>query len=210
MCIYVNYSYVLNEKDLKEACFQAVYTLDHFKKRRLLISLVYPLLMYLVLLRSDSFVITTFFYVVLVIFFYFYYYQYTLYKTKKRDLNIAKEWQNSFSVEAAEEYLSILYNGVEQKISWGEIVVFTETKDNIILYLSPRTLNFIIFKKRSSFSRKRTPKILFFYKKEIKQKKLMLFLITNKEIEWLLFTATTLFIYYQVHCVLVECKKSFS
>lgn len=69
MCIYVNYSYVLNEKDLKEACFQAVYTLDHFKKRRLLISLVYPLLMYLVLLRSDSFVITTFFYVALVIFF---------------------------------------------------------------------------------------------------------------------------------------------
>lgn len=68
----------------------------------------------------------------------------TLYKTKKRDLNIAKEWQNSFSVEVAEEYLSILYNGVEQKISWGEIVAYSETKDNIILYLSPRTLDIII------------------------------------------------------------------
>ena len=108
MCIYVNYSYVLNEKDLKEACFQAVYTLDHFKKRRLLISLVYPLLMYLVLLRSDSFVITTFFYVALVIFFYFYYYQYTLYKTKKRDNSINKRQRYSSWVEAGEEYVSIL------------------------------------------------------------------------------------------------------
>ena len=170
MCIYVNYSYVLNEKDLKEACFQAVYTLDHFKKRRLLISLVYPLLMYLVLLRSDSFVITTFFYVALVIFFYFYYYQYTLYKTKKRDLNIAKEWQNSFSVEAAEEYLSILYNGVEQKISWGEIVAFTETKDNIILYLSPRTLNFIILKKEVHFQEKEPQKFYSFIKKKLNEK----------------------------------------
>ena len=114
----MNYSYVLNEKDLKEACFQSVYTLDHFKKRRLLISLVYPLLMYLVLFRSDSFVITTFFYFALVSFFFFYYYQYTLYKTKKRELNIGQEWQNSFSSEATEEYLSILYDGVDKKRRW--------------------------------------------------------------------------------------------
>lgn len=166
----MNYSYVLNEKDLKEACFQSVYMLDHFKKRRLLISLVYPLLMYLVLFRSDSFVITTFFYLALVSFFFFYYYQYTLYKTKKRELNIGQEWQNSFSSEATEEYLSILYDGVDKKIRWEEVVAHTETKDNIILYLSPRTLDFIVLKKEDNFQKKEPKKFYSFIKKKLNKR----------------------------------------
>lgn len=161
----MKYSYVLNEKDLKEACFQAVYTLDHFKKRRILISLLYPLLMYLILFHSDSFIITTFFYFGLVLFIYFYYYQHILYETKKRDLNKGDKWQNSFSAEATEDFLSILYEGVDITITWEEIVNYSETKDNIILYLSPRTLDFIILKKEADFQEQDPEKFYSFLKK---------------------------------------------
>lgn len=164
----MKYSYVLTEEDLKEACYKSVFALNSFKRKRIILSLFYPLLIYLILFRQNTFVLTTFSYCFLVIFIYFYFYQKMLFKSKKRYLNKGEKWQDHVSTEVTEEYLFICHDGIERRVRWENIITFYETPKNIILYLSPNRLEFMVIKKEVFPQRKEDKKYFSFLKKKLK------------------------------------------
>lgn len=145
------YTFFLTEKDFKEACFKSVVALKHFKKRRLIFSLTTSLLIFARLFQSTDFLLSaTISYFILVLIMYFYLYQNLLFKRKKSVLGIKKNQQFKLNIEVNDDSIVYTRRGTERSIHWSDLVAVHETKNNIILYLSPTKLDFLIIKKEVS------------------------------------------------------------
>lgn len=144
----LNYSYQINEKDVKKASFQSVKVLKKMRRKRLFVSFVYPMLMLLYgfITKTDP-VITFVMYILMVSAFYFYLYQLTLFNRMKQSKGKSKKCVENKTTTLTQNQIIVATNGVEQMYDWEQIEQVYETKENIILYLTGKQLNFIIIKK---------------------------------------------------------------
>lgn len=144
----MSYQYTITEKDLKEAIKQSSSVLPRFKRRHLLFSFVYPTPLLLFMLNFDKIkAVILGLYGLVVAFFYFYYYPILHYWTIKSRLNKPRKWQDKKRITLVDNHILVTTNGVEQMYDWEQIEKVYETKENIILYLTGKQLNFIIVKK---------------------------------------------------------------
>lgn len=171
----MNYQYTITEKDLKEATKQSSSVLPRFKRKHFLFSFVYPAPLLLFMLNFDNIkTVILGLYGLVVAFFYFYYYPILHYWTIKSRLNKPRKWQDKKEITLVDHHILLTTNGIEQMYDWEQIEKVYETKENIILYLTGKQLNFIIVKKprNKELSTERT-KFFSFLKKQLQEHNLL-------------------------------------
>lgn len=108
-------------------------------------------------------------------------------------LNKPRKWQDKKEITLVDHHILLTTNGIGQMYDWEQIEKVYETKENIILYLTGKQLNFIIVKKPRN--KDVTPNIKNFFltlKKGLKNKNMensseLLFKIIRCCFDYLLF-----------------------
>lgn len=70
-----------------------------------------------------------------------------IFKRERHLLNKGKKWKEKQTVYLTDEFINVFINRIERNISWDEIESSYKTKENIILYLNSKNLEFIIIKR---------------------------------------------------------------
>lgn len=144
----MNYSYQISQKDVKEASFQSVNALKKMKKRQIFISILYPMLLFVyVFVTNQDLLFYSVMYVLMVLSLYFYFYQLRTFNVVKVRRGKRGKWVEEKIVTLTQGQMIVATNGVEQMYDWEQIEQVYETKENIILYLAGKQLDFIIIKK---------------------------------------------------------------
>lgn len=167
----VNYSYQINQKDVKEASFQSVNALKTMKKNQILTSILYPMLLFVyVFVTNQELLFYSIIYVVMVLSFYFYFYQLRTFNMVKVRRGKRGKWVEEKIVTLTKNQMIVATNGVEQMYDWEQIEKVYETKENIILYLTGKQLNFIVVKKpRNKDLSTETTQFFSFFKRKLQE-----------------------------------------
>lgn len=148
----MHYTYTLDEKDFKEACFNSVHVLDVLQRNRILFSVIYSLLIFILApFAGVSLAIIT--YLILGIAIYFWGYQLRLFNMEKKRRHKPKKWTAKEEVSLFEDKLVQNSHNIKRTIYWKDIVGGYETDQNLILYLDLKKLDFVVIKKPSPFSK---------------------------------------------------------
>lgn len=142
-------NYTIDQKDIKDACFEAVKVLPYFKRRKIIFSLTFPFIT--ILFPFVPLVEWWMLYIVipfLMIYCYFYGYQDRVYTILKRT-----QYKNAPQlIEAAlileETKITVEQEAIKRTILRESVIASVEKEDKYILFLSQDVLDFVIIKKR--------------------------------------------------------------
>ena len=152
----MHYTYTLDEKDFKEASFNSVHVLKFIQRSRILYSIFYSLLLFVLLpflgvitdtpltTRVSIFIVG---YVILSTIMYFWAYQERLFNIDRKRRGAPKKWTVQEEVSLFEDKLVESSNHVQKTIYWKDIAGVYETNNNLILYLDSKILDFLVIKK---------------------------------------------------------------
>jgi len=118
----MHYTYTLDEKDFKEACFNSVHVLDVIQRNRILFSVVYSFILFVLLFLPFTRLLSVFIgYLILSTIIYFWAYPQRLFNIDRKRRRRPKQWTVKEEISLFEDKLVQNSHNIKRTVYWKDI-----------------------------------------------------------------------------------------